>query len=159
MQFAYGCTRWVFLTKNYAVKIARFRPIQPFVRFLHFFKKGEVMEKLERHDSNLIKAVLRYFGAGILANRNERRLYKKYGGELLAPTLFTIFWLGNVQRRGEPSGEKEMRCHRLWYILEKKGVDPFFKRILHPRQFCVIGGIILLADYGDETLESILDIC
>ncbi len=162
MQFMYGCTRWVFLTKSYAVKIARFRPIKPFIRFLYLFKKGEVIEKFEQHDSNLtnlIKAVLKYVCVGILANRNEHRLYKKYGSELLVPTLFTIFWLVNVQRRGEPSGEKEMHRHRLWYIVERERDVLFAEDILHPKQFCVIGGITYLADYGNEVLESFLDIC
>jgi len=157
MKFAYGCTRWVFLTKRYAIKVARFRIIRPFIRLVSLVKKHEATETLELYDASLIKAVLKYVGAGILANRNERRLYKKYGGEFLAPTLFTFLWLINIQVRGEPSKEEDVRRHRLWHVL--KGNVAFPKGILHPRQFCVIKESPLLADYGDETLEPILDIC
>ncbi len=154
MQFMYGCTRWVILTKNYAVKIARFRPIRPFIRLFYLLKRGEAVEKLEQHDPNLIKAVLKYIGSGILANRNERRLYEKYNDKFLVPTLFTFFWLVNIQRRGEPSGEKEMHCHYLWDIL--KGTStPLTEDILQPKQFCVIDGITYLADYGNKDLEGV----
>lgn len=157
MQFAYGATRWVILTERYAIKIARFRPVRPFVRLLQLLREGGVIQTLEKHDANLCKAVLKYVGAGPRANRTEYRLYKKYGAyNDLAPTLFTVFWIINVQLRGEPSKEEDVRRHPLWQIL---GNTPFVEAaadLRQPKQFCIIGSKVCLADYGMEILEPVL---
>lgn len=159
MKFAYGCTRWVFLTERYAIKVARFRIIRSFLRLFSLTKKRKTVKTLERYDSNLVKAALKYVGGGILANRSEYRLYKKHGDEFLAPTLFSIFWIINIQERGEQSIEKDMRRHRLWDVLGGENATSPHKVVLHPRQFCVIKGKTFLADYGDEALDSVLSLC
>ena len=155
MRLTYGCTRWVILTNRYAIKIARFRPFRPFIRLVTLLRSGGVERNLKKHDENLVKAVLKYLGAGIVANRMEYRLYKKYGDELLVPTLLTIGWLINIQKRGEPSSEEDMRHHRLWPLLQ--GMEtPLAEDILQPKQFCMIGTKVCLADYGNALLEPVL---
>jgi len=155
--FKYGATRWVVLTKRYAIKIARVRPIRPFIRLLQLLQEGGVMENLEKHDSNLIKSVLKYLGAGLRANRIEYRFYKKYGlHNDLVPTLFSFCWIINVQQRGEPCGEKEVHKHPLWQILGNPLFVEAAADLGQPKQFCVINSRIYLADYGQEILESVL---
>ncbi len=158
MQFAYGATRWVILTKRYAIKIARFRPVRPFIRLFQLLKEGGVIQTLEKHDANLLKAVLKYLGAGLRANRIEYRLYKKYGAsnDLLVPTLFSIGWLINVQLRGEPCGEREVQQHSLWKILGGVSFVEAAADLRQPKQFCRIGTRVYLADYGLEILEPVL---
>jgi len=157
MRFAYGATRWVILTNRYAIKIARLRPIRPFIRLSQLLKTGRVIETLEKHDANLMKAVLKYLGAGLRANRTEYRLYKKYGVHNdLAPTLFSICWIINVQLRGEPCGENEVRQHSLWQILGGASFVEAAADLRQPKQFCMIRTQVCLADYGLEILEPVL---
>jgi hypothetical protein len=158
MRVTYGATRWVILTIRYAIKIARFRPLRPFIRLFELLRTGGVEANLRKHDENLIKAALKYLFAGVRANRNEYRLYKKYGDEMLVPTLFTIGWLVNIQERGEPASEEEMKHHRLWPLL--RGLDtPLSQDILQTKQFVVIGTRVCLADYGNVLLEPVLVEC
>lgn len=157
MRFACGGTRWVILTDLYAIKIARFRPIRLVIRFLQLLLKGEVRENLQKHDENLTKAVLKYVGAGILANRTESRLYKHYGrtNDLLIPTLFTICWLVNVQLRGKIPKEEDILRHRLWNVLVGDSFVEVAAELRRPNQFCIIGSRVYLADYGMELLEPV----
>ncbi|MDP1689940.1 MAG: hypothetical protein Q8L52_01930 [bacterium] len=155
MRLTYGCTRWVILTDRYAIKIARFRPFRPFIRLFELLQKGGVEQNLKKHDENPVKAVLKYICAGVRANRMEYRLYKKYGDEMLVPTLLTIGWLINIQKRGEPSSEEDMQRHRLWSLLQGMGT-PLAEDILQAKQFCMIGTRVCLADYGNVLLEPVL---
>ncbi len=127
MRFAHGATRWVVLTRRYAIKIARFRIVR--------------------------RAGLRSLAWGIWANRAEYRLYKQHGSSLLAPTLLTIGWIINVQRRGEQAKEEDLQKHYFWNIL--KGT-PLGNEVLRAEQFCIIDTQVCLADYGGNNLGKYL---
>lgn len=155
MHFTYGCTRWVILTNRYAVKIARFRPIRPFIRLWELLQEKQVRKNLEKHHSNPLLGAVKYLAAGIVANRREYLLYKKHGNDLLAPTLFTICWLVNIQQRGEPIRDNEVRSHYLWSLFEGE-VTTLATDILQRKQFCLIDGQVRLADYGIDGLEPVI---
>ena len=153
MRFAYGATRWVILTERYAIKIARFRPIRPLVRLLQLLRKGTVRQELNKYDPNPVRGGLKYLIAGVIANLTEYRLYSQYyESGLLAPTLFTIGGLVNVQLRGEPAEIKDVRQHYLWKVLRGTALAD----TLLPRQFCLISSTVLLADSGERKLEDAL---
>ena len=152
MRFAYGCTRWVILTNRYAIKFARFRPIRPFVQLFKLLLKKEVVKSLGKYDANPIRGGLKYLLAGIVANRAEYRIYKRYPSDLLVPTLVSIYGLVNIQRRGEPAAEEEVRSHYLWHLLKNTSIV----EDLPYKQFCKIDSRVCLADYGRDYLETIL---
>lgn len=152
LDFACGSTRCVILVGQYAIKIARFRPLRPFIKLFESIQKKQVRGNLEKHHRNPLLAVIKYLLAGIVANRTEYRLYKKYKSELLVPTVFTIFWLVNIQRRGEPVADEKVKSHYLWNLF-KEMETPVALDILQAKQFCFMGGCVRLADYGIDGLE------
>lgn len=152
MQFTCGGTRWVILTDKYAFKIARFRPFGQFVRFLDAMRKRELAKSLSKHDANVIWAALKYLLAGMVANRNEHRLYRSHPCDLLAPTLTTIFWLVNIQVRGQPVTETDISQTYLFAVLQ----DTPSAGVLQDTQFCRINGHVCLADYGGEGIEPVI---
>ena len=155
MEFAYGATRWVILTERYAIKIARFRPVRPFVKLFESLLQKQVKENLEKHHSNHFLAVIKYLVAGMVANRTEYRLYKKHGSDLLAPTLYSFCWIVNIQRRGEVATESDIKAHYFWKFFS--GMTTLLAAdMLQQKQYCLIDGKVHLADYGIEGLEPII---
>ncbi len=156
MKFTWGKTRWVFLTQNYAIKVARFRPIRPFVRLFQIVRTGEgIKENIEKHDNIFVRGVIKYLLAGVVANRVEYRLYRKYGnGDLFVPTISSLFGgLINVQKRGFGIKPGDANKFPLQKILLNHSLA---KEILEERQLCEFEGKICLADYGKEEIEAIL---
>lgn len=157
IRFALGCTRVVFLTECWAIKIFRPRPLRCAFRFLQSLVRGSIRRDLHKYDVNLAKGGMRYVFAGIVANRAEAHLYKLYGqGDYpLAPTIASLCGgVINVQVRGDSAICEDVRRSSWWSLL----VDtPLEEEVLHPWQFCNIGGVTYLADYGLEELEYYLD--
>ena len=157
MQFTYGCTRWVILTDKYAIKIARFRPLWPFIRLFVGLRDKNIAKPLERYGSNIwisgVKYIIRVVFSGMLANRREHQLRHKQSKYDLVPTVCSILWLVNIQLRGEPATKVDVLDHCLWELMpsQREGMD-----ILSAKQFCIIGGEILLADYGSPVLKEYL---
>ena len=156
-----GKTRIVILTDKYAFKIARFRFIRPFVRLFELLILGGVRENVVRHSHKKVfwRGALNYLFYGVAANLREYKRYKKYGDDsLLVPTLFTLFGLVNVQMRGYPVVDLETFSTEGSSLLSILREDHACKEtdVLRSDQFCVIGGKLLLADYGHGDLEGIL---
>lgn len=155
MEIATGCTRRVLLTRNYAFKFARFKIFRPILRLFETTRDGEVKETLKHHHSNLILAGLRYLFFGFVSNRNEYLLYKNHGNDLLVPTLFTFFYIFNVQVRGESVVKEDLRGSVLSNLLR----DAHFllsNEILRSQQFCRINGVLLLADYAIDGFAEVM---
>lgn len=155
MQFAYGSTRFVILTERYAFKIARFRPLRPFVRLVELLLKKQVKVNLEKHHSNHFLAAIKYLGAGLVANRTEYRLYKKHGNKFLVPTLYSFCWIVNIQNRGEAISESEAKSHYLWNFFNGMTTS-LAADIQQKKQYCLLDGNACLADYGIDGLEPII---
>lgn len=149
MRFEYGHTRFVFLVGPYAIKVARIRPLRPFIRLFQVFKTGNVEEELKKYDKKATRGGIKYLLAGVVANRTEYRLYKKFQSEHLAPTLYMFLWGAvNVQMRGSRlRGTKKLavKQHPLWVEGNRS-----------LKEFCLIGDKVCLADYGRAPLESVL---
>lgn len=153
MRFAYGETRFVILTNKYAFKIAIIHPFRPFIRiFRHFFGK-KIQSRLLTYDKVMARGCVQFLIPGIIANRTEHKNFKKCGrGDILVPTIFSFFWLINVQLVGEPATQEEVNQHVLHRAL--KSDTRFDLWPIH--QYCVIKGKTLLADYGQDGLLPFL---
>lgn len=149
--FTYGTTRWVLLIGPYAIKVARFRPLRPFIKLFTALQKQEVRQSLHKHDKSMIRAALKYLFAGIYANRIEHHLYRKYKSDHLIPTLFTICWIVNVQVRGDPITDVDVGTP----LFKKMRVGPN-DDLMDPRQWCSLKGTMKLVDYGRSDLEPAL---
>ncbi len=152
MRIAWGGSRFVVLTKNYAFKFARFRPFWALKRLIETICAREVGSKLKRyHRSHPLIAGLKYLIAGAWANMIEVHVFEKTQHLGLAPTYFTCFGLVNVQRRGKPVTEAELLDEHPFAQLvhiEVLAVD-----LLKPANFCRIDGKVVLCDYGQIELE------
>jgi hypothetical protein len=153
MNFTMGSTRWVILTRKYAIKIPRIRPILAVRRFFQCLQKGEVRAALRKYHKNILFAGLKYLlaGPGLKANRTERVLSRRHGEDgTLMPTVWSLGPFVNVQPRGEPALEDAVCDHWL---------QKFFPGT-PKEQFCVWKGrgepSLVLVDYGDEGLSSAL---
>ncbi|MFC1623517.1 hypothetical protein ACFL05_00140 [Patescibacteria group bacterium] len=154
MKLTWGCTRWVILTDNYAIKIARFRPLWSLMRLCIGIKEKNVLQTLEeRYSRNILLAGIKYVFNGIVANYTEHQIYKKNpSGYDLVPTLFTILWLINIQPRGESVKKTDVTKYRFLNILNSL---PGESDISEPKQFCIIGNVVRLADYGSPDAKII----
>ena len=116
MRFRYGDTRFVYLSRDYAYKLGRVRPLRVLARLIfvlpffpkrrkHFFKK---------YGSNFFRAVFRDLFFGMYANREEYAYYQTHkDDQRLMPTL-SMLWNGlvNVQYRGSAiKGEHQYVRH------------------------------------------------
>ena len=153
MRFSCGTTRFVILTSKYAIKIARPRPIHALVRLVQTFQQKKAKRELDKYSSNWLVAGLKYLAAGVVANRNEYRLYQKYGDQFLVPTI-SLFLGGviNVQLRGRTAALTDAYRHPLWHM----AISGYIGEYLHPEQYCVIGTKVYLVDYGQNSFETIL---
>lgn len=153
MRFAYGATRFVIITERYAIKIARIRLLRPLTRIVRHLFGDTIKSSLLTYDRKMAIGCATYLIPGIVANRAEARLYRKYRSDQLAPTLFTFFWLVNVQRVGTPVSADYVEQSPFFAALRH---DPKFEDVLQPWQYCVIDGRPCLADYGRMDLDPVL---
>lgn len=154
VRFALGCTRFVILTRRFAIKIARPRLIRPLLQLWRHTVSGEVRTKLQRFDHNPMLGGLKYVTAGIQANLAEWKIYTDHASDILAPTLWTFYGIVNVQVRGEAVAQHEIESHYLYGALHALPIEN--NDVLHAKQFCRIKGKVVLADYGRSDLVSVL---
>lgn len=145
MYLASGETRFVIVTERYAIKIARFRPLRPFVRIIkHLFGK-KVRADLLTFDKKMAKGCVRYVLPGLFANRAEWLHSKRYAKSgLIVPTLFSFFWLINIQKAGVPATVEDVKGAVLFL---RFGSDPLAD-MGGVHQYCIIDTKVLLSDYG-----------
>jgi hypothetical protein len=150
MLYEYGTTRVVFFCGNFAIKFLRFRPFRIINRFLHWRKRGAIVEQLVSIDPSIPVAAVKYITGGLRGNLEERRFYKEHPELPLAPTLFTFLGLVNIQRRGEKIEESDLfKCpFREFAHLEKD-----LRKVEH---FGWIDGKIHLLDYGTVRVNDLI---
>jgi hypothetical protein len=153
MRFASGETRFVIITDKYAIKIARIRPLRPLVRIVqHLFGK-KVKQELLTFDKKMAKGCMRYVLPGIFANRAEWKHSQKYGASgLIVPTLYSFFWVVNIQKAGVAATSHNIGQSLLFALFgtnELADMQGIY-------QYCVIEEKVLLADYGQMEAESFL---
>jgi hypothetical protein len=145
-----GHTRLVILTKKYAIKVTRIRPLFAFQKVFPIII-GILKKTPEQEGRTLTRIYLGYTFAGILANIREAFYSKKENGDdRIFPCLFSIFGLLVVQERGQEINEYELiqAAHCL-----PKGL---IKELQRPEQFCrhPKDGKIRICDYGSrETIQ------
>ncbi|MDO8728732.1 MAG: hypothetical protein Q7K26_02435 [bacterium] len=157
IQFSWGATRFVILIGTIAIKIARLRPFRGLQRLLEHWINGEVKERLLTFAENPFLAGIRYIFSGIIANRNERRLWQEFPRRFLIPTLYSFGPLINIQKRGEKISQEELDAsHPFQGFLE--GMPPkLIADMTRATNFCRYKGRICLVDYGnDEALAFFL---
>lgn len=155
MRIAWGGSRFVVLTENYAFKFARFRPFRALKRLYQTFAKREVGTKLRRyHRSHPLIAGLKYLIAGAWANTIEQEVYEKTKHPALAPTYLSLFGIVNVQRRGAPVSSEELAREHPFVHLAR--IPVLSVDMTKPENFCRIDGIVMLVDYGQIELAPYL---
>lgn len=150
--FAYGCTRFVLLVGGVAIKFTRFPLLQLVRRGFFWLKKGKALTRPRELYGSFSIGVLKYLLGGIMANVDEYYFNREFPDLPLAPTLFTFFGLVNIQVRGKSVAESELAdCPFQDLAKGRPELD------LHEtRQFCRIGGKIVLADYGNPLVQNAL---
>lgn len=131
-----GTHRWVIILGNRVFKIARI-----------FDRRGSG----------------RLFD-GVRANRSEYLLYKeRREDELLVPTVWTLMYIINVQRRGEPVTADEVRTCELFPDVSADYLarcDLWNRRTndWNERNFCRVNGKVVICDYASEAIPDLLEI-
>lgn len=152
-----GKTRIVILIGPYALKVARFGLSYTLRRTIEILRSGQTSGKLvEWQDKNLsLPDVLRAtLFVGIVSNMKEYRLSRSHADFSLMPTLWTFFYLVNVQRRGDPVSDETRLSHPLLRLLRRS--DQHRSDIDRPEQYCWHGHQLLLVDYAHPSLEGLL---
>ncbi|GEM_PF-3377695 len=150
MTFSYGTTRFVILTENFAIKFARFRLFRLAYRGLYLSLRGKAVKRSRELFGNPWLGILKYLLQGVTANVDEYRFYREFPNLAIAPTLFTLFGLVNIQMRGEAVREAEIDECPFQEFADKPGMD------LNADEYCRINGTIYLADYGNPLVQKAL---
>ena len=151
MKCAYGATRYVILTEKYAIKIARFPALRLVLRGFYLLSKGKALQRPREVYGSVTVGIVKYFLCGVLVNIDECQLWQELRNKSLAPTLFSILGLVNVQIRGAAVEQDELdRAHPFPEIArEVVGLD-----LDLAKQYCRINGAICLADYGSPLVVA-----
>ena len=152
-----GKTRLVILIGPYALKIARLGLSYTLHRAFEILRSGQTREKIvEWSDKNLsIRDILcETLLIGIVSNKKEYHRSRNHSDLGLMPTLWTFFYLVNVQQRGDPVADETRLNHPLLRLLP--GYEHFRSDIDRPEQYCWHGRQLLLVDYAHPNLEGLL---
>lgn len=153
-----GQTRGVILVGPYALKVARLGLGYALRRTIEILRSGQAREKFIEWRRNRTLSVPGVVGAaifrGVLSNMKEYRRSRVYSDLGLMPTLWTFFYLVNVQRRGEPVADATTLKHPLLSLLSRSerrrtDLDPL-------AQYCWHGSQLVLVDYAHPDLEALL---
>lgn len=153
-----GTTRAVILIGPYAFKVARLNLVFMLGRTVEIFLSGQTREKIAgwRRDRNLSAAGV-LWGAltgGIASNMKEYHRSRNHPDLGLMPTLWTFFYLVNVQRRGHPVAHGTSLDHPLLRRLPRS--EHFRLDLDRPEQYGWHGRRLLLVDYAHPNLEGLL---
>ena len=160
----WGTTRFVILVGPFAIKIARLRLLFYFCRLLLHMWNGEVKVRLAKRDTNTVKSGLKYLSSGVRANLNEWEVWRKTHSPCLIPTMYSLFGLVNVQRRGEKRVGtidvflfESSLIHSATYAKLKELEKSTGERLdLHSANLCYYQGDVRLLDYGSAEALSTL---
>lgn len=153
-----GKTRVVIFLGPFAIKIAKIGLHHMVERSYQIVRARQVRQKRaawkRENGQSVVGVVSRALFLGAWANLAKYRLWVNHPHEDLAPTLFTLFYLVNVQRRGTPvETVQPFDFPWLRQIPLRANVREDLDRV---EQYCAIGGRICLADYGYQEFEPIL---
>lgn len=158
IHFSWGGTRFVILIWTVAIKIARPRPFRALRRLVEHWMNGEVRARLLTFAENPFLAIIRYIFSGIIANRNEYRLWQESRHNFLVPTLYSFWYLINIQKRGESISQKEfITSHPLKKLLAGKS-PAFVNDMTQAENFCRYEGQVSLLDYGSDETFALLSL-
>ncbi len=148
MRFDYGTTRFVFCIGPWAIKIAKVKVGYSIRHFLH--------PENPREQQRLLKIYNRFSGvkflpAGLLANLEEARLYRKHSSLPLTPTYFSFLGLFNIQKRANMLGQDDLSICPFRNIAH---LDPDLMKI---ENFGKINGVVCLLDYGRRSTSILLE--
>ena len=153
-----GKTRVVILIGPYALKVARFGLSYTLHRTVEILRSGQTHEKIVEwsRDKNLSvwDVLCATLFIGIASNMKEYHRSRNHADFSLMPTLWTFFYLVNVQQRGNPVANETRLNHPLLRLLHRSkhiGSD-----IDRPEQYCWHGRRLLLVDYAHPDLEGVL---
>ncbi|MFA6386242.1 MAG: hypothetical protein WCW04_00515 [Candidatus Paceibacterota bacterium] len=156
MKIEQGGTRVIFIFSNIVVKIPKLKVIRPFIRFFHHLINRQVEEKLMAFDqTSIVKAILRYFLSGIIANRFEYYYSKKHKNfDEIIPVYGLCFGMILIQKKVQVVEEEDERWKKFLRRLVKKGIKDI--DLLVARNFGWDNGRIKVLDYGRiETIREV----
>lgn len=148
LQFSWGATRFVVLVGAVAIKIARPRPFRALRRLIKYQMSGEVRARLLTFAEDPFLAGISYIFGGVLANRNEYRLWQESPRHFLVPTLYSFGWLINVQRRGESITQEDLEAGHPFRTLLVDKSPRYAGDMTKAANFCRYEGRVCLLDYG-----------
>ena len=154
----WGETRVVILIGPYALKVARLGLGYALHRTVEILRSGQAPEKIVewRRDRNLsvLGVLCETLSIGIVSNMKEYHRSRNHSDFSLMPTLWTFFYLVNVQRRGNPVADETKLNHPLLRLLPR--TEHLRSDIDRPEQYCWHGRQLLLVDYAHPNLEGLL---
>lgn len=153
-----GKTRAVVLIGPYALKIAKLNLNYSLHRTVDILRLRQTREKIVewRRDRNLslLGVVCESVFCGVMSNMREYHWSRSHSDFELMPTLWTLFYLVNVQRRGNVATERTKRRHPFFRLLPR--TERIRLDIDRPEQYCWHGGRLLLVDYAHPELHGLL---
>lgn len=155
LEIAWGATRFVILVGTVAIKIARPRPFRALRRLIKYQMSGEVRARLLTYAEDPFLAGFSYIFSGILANRNEYRLWQESPRHFLVPTIYSFSWLINIQRRGKSISQEELEDNHPFRTLLVGKPLKLTGDMTKAANFCRYDGRVCLLDYGSYEMLAL----
>lgn len=164
MKIKHGESRIVFIFRGFVVKLPKIRVIVA----LKIIKKRNIIlrPKLRKiyfwgkYDGSIVN-VPRCLFKGIMDNWIEYSFYRKSRSIVLMPTVFSLFGLFNVQKRGEDIVFKESRQRISFWEKISQLTNKEARVDLHmfssPRNYCKENGRLMLMDYGSRDAREVIE--
>ena len=147
-----GTTRVVILVGPFVIKFARFKIWFVCKRGWQILFRGQYAQQSavwRENGGSTGRLVLSNLFAGIVSNRYEYLLASQAGNYDLVRTYCTLGYLINAQERGEAALAADTRDHP---IVRERSRHPGLAVDLRDKQFCIVRGSLLLADYGSAAI-------
>lgn len=145
MRITSGATRLVILTDDWAIKLPKFRIWRLFLQLCRGLFDWKWLTSKMEGDSGaaavLANHAFNHFFAGLMANRQENRLYRDHPGLPIAPVRgMYLFGLVLVMVRGEAVSPALSARFRAQYAA--------WGDLGEPHHACHVRGELCLIDYG-----------
>ncbi len=151
MRFALGGTRFVILTRRWAIKVAHPRLYRLYCGFMRRYTRKEIRLRLEEESPHVCVAIMKCMMLGVICNLNEWRFSRQYKNADVEPVIFSLWGLINIQARGEPVREDELASCPFQNEIERDHSRHTSCDIDVAHQFARFNGHVRLIDYGNTS--------
>ena len=156
MKVKSGTYRRAVVFRSLTIKFPRTRLLKALKNLWDYRKRPKWLLKFLTRGSDYQWSVQWAILRGVFDNWREHQFYKSQGFPILAPSLFSLFGIVNVQRTAQ---EIQMEDVDLWVQFHQITGGAVWKNshvFAEKRNFGILDGKLVIVDYGSRRTQEIL---